>query len=486
MAASFSNSGEDVIRRGVTASQMELADGASIRQTFDVAETVQWINSNAFEKVALQFPDELMSFSVDIVQLLTKETSSAIVILADTSYGSCCVDEIAAEHYAVDAIVHYGPACLSPIRRLPVFYVFGQQSLDVNDCVCQLKPLLDVNRPTVVLYDVIYHHCMNLVKSELSKDFPNILVPVLDLPEQQSNSSSLCQESNISSTSRQSFTRFGRRFQLFEETEINDYLMVFIGREGLLQNACMMTFNRCNFITYDPESKTCKSDAWNANKQLMRRYYMIEKAKDAERVGILIGTLGVKDYLAILDRLSSAIHSAGKKCYKFVVGKLNVAKLANFSDIDVFVLVACPENSLIDSSEMFQPVVTPFEMELACNSSREWTGDYEVDFRQLLPGGLSYREMTPDPKARMDVSLVTGKVRQLGVDEDEKSSAVKCAESLAVVESRNEIVVHGSAADFLSNRSWHGLDPQLGRTPVVKAVQGMKGTATSYNSEPAS
>lgn len=118
---------------------------------------------------------------------------------------------------------------------------------------------------------------------------------------------------------------------------------------------------------------------------------MIEKAKDAERVGILIGTLGVKDYLAILDRLSSAIRSAGKKCYKFVVGKLNVAKLANFSDIDVFVLVACPENSLIDSSEMFQPVVTPFEMELACNSSREWTGDYEVDFRQLLPGLSLYR-----------------------------------------------------------------------------------------------
>lgn len=57
--------------------------------------------------------------------------------------------------------------------------------------------------------------------------------------------------------------------------------------------------------------------------------------------------------------------------------------------------------------------------------------------------------MTPDPKAQMDVSLVTGKVRQLGIDEDEKRSAVRCAESLAVVESRNEIVVHGSAGKQL-------------------------------------
>lgn len=31
------------------------------------------------------------------------------------------------------------------------------------------------------------------------------------------------------------------------------------------------------------------------------------------------------------------------------MGKLNVAKMANFMEIDVFVLVACPENTLIDS-----------------------------------------------------------------------------------------------------------------------------------------
>jgi len=35
-------------------------------------------------------------------------------ILADTSYGSCCVDEIAAEHADADCIIHYGRACLSP------------------------------------------------------------------------------------------------------------------------------------------------------------------------------------------------------------------------------------------------------------------------------------------------------------------------------------------------------------------------------------
>lgn len=31
------------------------------------------------------------------------------------------------------------------------------------------------------------------------------------------------------------------------------------------------------------------------------------------------------------------------------MGKLNVAKMANFMEVDVYVLVACPECSLVDS-----------------------------------------------------------------------------------------------------------------------------------------
>lgn len=31
------------------------------------------------------------------------------------------------------------------------------------------------------------------------------------------------------------------------------------------------------------------------------------------------------------------------------MGKLNVAKMANFMEVDVYVLVACPESSLVDS-----------------------------------------------------------------------------------------------------------------------------------------
>lgn len=180
--------------------------------------------------------------------------------------------------------------------------------------------------------------------------------------------------------------QFGRRFVLKSGTSLTDYRMFYVGHEGATLRNFMMTWNRCSFCSFDPESSTGRAESANVNRALMKRYYAIERAKDAGVVGILVGTLGVADYLAVIQQLKEAVRRAGKRSYLFAMGKLNVPKLANFLEIDVFVLVACPENSLLDSGEFFRPVVTPFEMEVACNRKREWSEEYVTDFRRLLPG----------------------------------------------------------------------------------------------------
>ena len=86
--------------------------------------------------------------------------------------------------------------------------------------------------------------------------------------------------------------------------------------------------------------------------------------------------------------MKALLKKAGKKYYTFVIGKLNVAKLANFMEIDIFVLVACPENSLLDNAEFYRPVITPFELEVACNPERQWNAELVTDFQSILPGTL--------------------------------------------------------------------------------------------------
>jgi diphthamide biosynthesis protein 2 len=69
----------------------------------------------------------------------------------------------------------------------------------------------------------------------------------------------------------------------------------------------------------------------------------------------------VGQYRQALQRVKSIIKLSGRKSYMFLIGKINPAKLLNFPEIDVFVLVACPENSLLDSKVLFKPVVSETE-----------------------------------------------------------------------------------------------------------------------------
>lgn len=227
----------------------------------------------------------------------------------------------------------------------------------------------------------------------LSPEYPNLVISELVVEAEQCcthnwikrRSDNICPPEQESSGL---ICQFGRRFFLKTGSSVTDYSMFYVGEEGATLRNFMMTWNRCSFSSFNTKTMSGRTESVNINRALMRRYYAIERAKDAKVVGILVGTLGVVDYLNIIQQLKETLQRVGKKSYMFAMGKLNVPKLANFLEIDVFVLIACPENSLLDSSEFYKPVVTPFEMDVACNKAREWSEEYVTDFRHLLPGEM--------------------------------------------------------------------------------------------------
>lgn len=75
---------------------------------------------------------------------------------------------------------------------------------------------------------------------------------------------------------------------------------------------------------------------------------------------------------------------AGKKTYTFLMGKPNPAKLANFPEVDVFVLIADPEGLILDSREYYAPLITAYEAHLAFSPDAQWAGTYCLDFDCLL------------------------------------------------------------------------------------------------------
>jgi diphthamide biosynthesis protein 2 len=101
--------------------------------------------------------------------------------------------------------------------------------------------------------------------------------------------------------------------------------------------------------TYSPSSSRLTLSSPQTNLSLRRRYVAVQKARDAGTIGIIISTLGKKDYLTLINMLRTLILDRGKKPYLLALGKLNPAKVANFTECDCFVIVACPESTVVDS-----------------------------------------------------------------------------------------------------------------------------------------
>lgn len=109
--------------------------------------------------MCLQFPDELLSDSAKVALRLGENIGQKVYILGDTTCGSCCVDEIAAQHINADGIIHFGHACLNPTVRLPVFHVLSNKEFDVTKLCNEFKQVFqDRARKILFFYSVEYAH----------------------------------------------------------------------------------------------------------------------------------------------------------------------------------------------------------------------------------------------------------------------------------------------------------------------------------------
>lgn len=388
---------DDLIGRAVETPTMSTAPMPSDEQMairYEIDRTLREIREHKWQRVALQFPDSMLSHSAKVYHMLDhglntaslayrsqdRRTSAAdgaqapvkLTILGDTSYGSCCVDEIAAEHVNADAVIHYGRSCLSPTARLPVVHVFTRSELDDRKVVSvftQAYP--DRSSRVIVTADTAFaEHITRVVDrlrttagytncfpAEITHD-PSSIIPNRSVPVE------------LAATS---------------VDKLQDWSLFHIGEPP---TALLLTLaSRVKDIQISrPDSEDTTSQEANTALLLRRRYALVTSMSSASTWGILINTLSVKNYLHIVSHVQQTIAAAGKKSYLFVVGKLNTAKMANFADIDGWVVIGCWESSLVDSRDFYKPLITPFELELALMSDEErvWSGAWRSDFQGVL------------------------------------------------------------------------------------------------------
>ncbi|KAH6903836.1 putative diphthamide synthesis protein-domain-containing protein [Coprinopsis sp. MPI-PUGE-AT-0042] len=452
MTSTFSSASEEIIQQTIDIHKPTVID---LDKFYEIPQTACQIVQNDYKRIALQFPDDLLPDSVPIYKRLKAAIGNGreLFILADTSYGSCCVDEVAAQHANADAIVHYGYACMTKTARLPVIYVFGQSPIDVENCIKQLSSH-NAEGPKYLVHDPDYTWKAQEILSSL---------PV----EQGSPPNSPC-------------------------------TILYIGTNTRFLTNLLMTHSQSTVVSYNPTSRSSTLESSQTNRLLMRRYATLQRARDADVFGILVGTLGVAEYLPLIKHLRSVLAQHHKKSYTISVGKLNPSKLANFLEIECFVLVACPENSIIDAKEFLRPIITPFELEVALSKEPVWDGKYVLDFAQLLESGsgvqVSSSEKATEPDEDTDqpqFSLVTGSYRHAkrygpGATSSPNVTSDGTTDSLILRNQESTIakmLPDSAAAQFLSERAYRGLDLRLGEDAPSVLEQGRSGIARGYQTD---
>ncbi len=390
-----------------------------IRRVYEIERTAKEVKEGGWKKIALQFPDTMLNDAPRVFEFLqkalddlpSKPTAESVAedvqqldinkasgqpskerlsILADTSYGACCVDEIAAEHVEAEVVVHYGRTCLSPTARLPVIYVFTTHELDLDHVLEAFeKQFSDKTSKVVLMADIAYSdHLPTLLKNVQAAGYTNVFAPkIIHNPSSPIPNRTI--PSSVSSGEEQLID-----YQLFHISDPQPSLLLTLSSR--LQS--MFIYHTDKFHPRVEEAMT--------SRLLRRRYAILTSLNTCPIFGILINTLSVKNYLPTISAIQAQIAAAGKKSYTFVVGKVNAAKVANFSEIGGWVVVGCWESSLLESTEFFRPIITPFELGLALQSDEErvWTGEWNPDFSDIANQPIKEKSGGDEEEERDEVN----------------------------------------------------------------------------------
>jgi diphthamide biosynthesis protein 2 len=459
------------------------------KDVLDLLDTKPYIRDDGWLcRIALQFPDSLLQDAPEVFWEFEDELKSRtgktplVFVLGDTTFGSCCPDEVSALHLDADVLIHFGHACLSPATNIPILYSFGINFIDVSKCahevLLQLKD--NSNRNLLLLSQLQYYHALRDIQSDISSK-SSIFILAGKIPNQD-----LTLQKGSDNVATSSFETVGG-LQVPAGLDLTRTILLYIGdpSDNRQFKNIVLRFHSVPSVdiwTFDPITSTLSTSVpISIQRELNRRFFLTQKARDATTFGILVGTLSQRYFTSVVHALQRTIQNANRFCYTFAVGKINEAKLANFGEIDCYILVACSETSLLDfERDLHVPVITPSELDVALGN-REW-GNYSLDYHDYLQNQMQSPFETKNAdnnEEDQDVpyfSLISGNYV------DSRKQMMSGSEvNLSALPGKGQLTKYQSkGAEFLKSRKFQGLETLEGETEVHKAVPGLDGIASNY------
>ena len=339
---------------------------------FEVPKTIWRLRTQGAKRVALQFPEGLLLFSLALADIIQEFVPGivSVTVLGDVAYGACCVDDQGAlACAAADALVHYGHSCLVPVQRsaIPTIYVFVHIGCDVDHLISTVelnfyKDEEDEEEEKGDLKAAEEEVEAKKKKKDKRRQRKPIAIAgtVQFAPAVAAASAALAlngfRPSPIVPQSRplspgEVLGCTAPRLQQAEEEEEGEgekregengaaaaaasssssppvAALVFVADGRFHMEALMIANPLVPAFRYDPYSRALTRERFDHAGMRRARKAAIAAAAEEPSWGIVLGTLGRQGSREVLSRLVAAARSRGKRVSVVLVSELTPAKLA--------------------------------------------------------------------------------------------------------------------------------------------------------------
>ena len=345
-----------------------------VNYKFEVPKTIWRCREANAQCVALQFPEGLLIYAnalADIVREFAR--CERVVVLADVTYGACCVDDLTAKALGADFLVHYGHSCLVPSTitgPLKSLYVFVEIAFDVDHLVgCVAAEFLQkrlgdgretasVKRTLALAGTIQFATGVERARAQLSEMDEDVMVPQ-QLP--------LSAGEVLGCTSP----------RLPENIDA----LVFVADGRFHLESLMIRNPHVPAFRYDPYSKRLTRETYDTRQLHRLRRRAVAAASKATRVGLVLGALGRQGSPAILKRVRTLLATKGIAHFCLILTEVTPDTLKRFDQhVDAWVQVACPRLSVDWGHHFSKPTLSPYEAFVAFGGEAWDDGHYPMDY----------------------------------------------------------------------------------------------------------
>jgi len=321
--------------------------------SFDLEENrlIEEAKKREAKRVLIQLPNGLKSKGAYLSKLIEEQTGATVFISSKPCYGGCDLPICAAKAVKADLVVHYGHAPFTTQNEISVIYLFAKATLDLTQLLKKVQTFLGGSKKIGIGTTIQHLHALEDFRRSLEDLGYEVIIPSEGKNTRLKGQIIGCDYSSLKHISE----------------KVDIFLVIGSSFHGL---GAALTIDK-PVILADPYSNSVSNMEAQKRRILKQRYAFIEKAKKANVFGLLLSTKTGQFNLNLALTLRELLAKAGKTVIMLVDEEIVPEYLTNFTNIEIFVDIACPRLATDDPSRFGKPILTPLEAMVIANKT-DW------------------------------------------------------------------------------------------------------------------